>query len=562
MKNYNDSHSGFSTKITLVFPPLWHYYFPPLSTPLLTAILRRRGFPVTQYDLNIELLKEYDYSTLTLNEDIIDTYRSQNENDSHPETIFSKYLETFSDRICVSSPEIVGITFFRETVLSGLLLAQKIKERNPEILIIGGGQYFSVVRSDVPHMLRQIPWLDLVVCGEGDVVLPEIAEKYEKKAAGHPLDHFIKDLEGTPNVYSAGFSPSQIDADYLLKNLDPLPVPDFHGLPLEDYVTSVLPVSWSRGCPMNCTFCDYHYNTFGTRDTEHHLKFRMRASDHCISDMRYLISEYGIKGFFICDNLINGNSLHLEKICQQIIEEELDITWVALARIFPPTDHSKNLYDLMGKAGCRLLIYGIESACQTTLDRMNKKIKKDWIKKNLMWCQEAGINVNSQWIMGFPKETYEDLRETLDFILENKDIVGDVSLNPFSLETGSLISLVPDHYDVDMHEFQTYPSEKRLKTGSIEFENTGGIPRKEALSMKSWLAIYFFKVGVLSSASIYLHAMRDFIKDGMKDRFDLEKMLDKKREVVLMKILRDADSVKSSFNAVFPEKDLQSIFKS
>jgi radical SAM superfamily enzyme YgiQ (UPF0313 family) len=560
MNNDNNTQSVFSTKIALIFPPLWHYYFPPLSTPLLSAILRREGFAVDQYDLNIELLKKYNYSNLTLNEDIIETYRHQDQSTSN--TQFNQYLETFSDRLCTSRPDIVGITFFRETVLSGLLVAKKIKERDPEILTIGGGQYFSIVRNDVQSILRHIPWLDIVVCGEGELVLSEIARKYEQISEGKSIDHIIKNLEGTPNVYSATFSPSQINADYLLKTLDPLPVPDFDGLPLDDYVTSVLPVSWSRGCPMGCTFCDYHYNTFGTRDTEHHLKFRMRSPDNCISDLTHLISKYNIRGFFICDNLINGNVTHLEHICQHIIDEGLDITWVALARIFPLTDQSKTLYELMGKAGCRLLIYGIESACQSTLDRMNKKIKKSWIKQNLIWAQKAGINVNSQWIIGFPKETYEDLRETIDFILDNKELVGDVSLNPFSLETGSLISLVPDQYNITIEGIQSFPSEEKLKTGSLDFVNKGGIPRNQAASMKSWLGIYFFKMGVLSSASLYLHAMRDFIKEEMKEKLDLERMLKKKREVLLLKILKNAHSVKSSFNGVFPEKDLQIIFES
>jgi len=562
MNNYKNTTSVFSTKITLIFPPLWHYYFPPLSTPLLTALLRNKGFTVDQYDLNIELLKEYDYSSLSLNEDIIDAYRSQNNNESSPDTLFSRYLERFIDRICETPPDIVGITFFRETVLSGLLLAQGIKERTPETFIIGGGQYFNIVRTDVQYILQQIPWLDVVVTGEGDVVLPEIAEKYDRQPQNESLDSFIATLKGTPNVYSATFAPSHIDKDYLLKNLDPLPVPDFHGLPLDLYVTSVLPVSWSRGCPMSCTFCDYHYNTFGTREAEHHLKFRMRSPDKCISDLTHLISEYNMRGFFICDNLINGNFTHLEQICQNIIDEDLGITWVALARIFPPTAHTKTLYDLMGEAGCRLLIYGIESACQRTLDRMNKKIKKEWIKKNLIWCKEAGINANSQWIIGFPKETYEDLRETIDFILTNKEIVGDVSINPFSLETGSLISLVPDQYDITVGDVQTFPSESRLKTGSLVFKNTGGIPRNHASSMKSWLGVYFYNTGVLSSASLYLHAMRDFIKDEMKEPLNLEKMLEKKKDVLLMKILKDSESVKSSFKAVFPEKDLQTLFQS
>lgn len=548
------------TRISLITPPLWHYYFPQLSTPLLTSIMRTEGFSAQQYDLNIELLKEYGYSTLSLNEDIIKTYRAVVNEGKTSDTPFARYIEQFCERLCAEEPDIVGITFFRETTLSSLLVAKQIKEQRPETLVIGGGQYFSVVRADIPGMFNHFTQLDMIVCGEGDLVLPEIAGQYAQVCDGKSVDEIVHELSGIPNTYSAHHSPEGVDPTFLLNDLDRLPTPDFDGLPLDDYITSVFPVSWSRGCPMSCTFCDYHYNTFGTRDTKYHLKFRLRSPEKCVEDIKRIVKEYKVKGFFICDNLVNGDLSHLEKICQMIVEEELDIAWVALARIFPHTKRAKKLYDLMGRAGCRLLIYGVESACQKTLDRMNKKIKREWIRTNLKWCHEAGINANTQWILGFPYEQYEDARATIDFLLDNREFVGDVNLNPFSLEMGSYISLFPEEYGVKTHGFYKFPSETSLRTGSIEFENEGGISTEEALAMKWWLSIYLHKKGVLMSASNYLYAMQDFIKEKFEDRINLEDLAKKKREHILMKILKGRSAVKSSFEAVFPEKDLESIF--
>lgn len=557
INNLSHSKADKETRISLIFPPLWHFYFPQLATPLLTGILRNEGFSVMQYDLSIELLKEYGYDTLTLNEDIINTYRTVVNEKEMSDTHFAHYVEQFCERVCSKEPDIVGITFFRGTVLSGLQVAKQIKEQRPETLVIGGGQYFNVIRADVQDMLKHISWLDVVVCGEGDLVLPEIARQCECKER---VSEIVHKLEGTANTYSAHYSPEGVNPAYLLKDLDSLPTPDFHDLPLDNYVTHVLPVSWSRGCPMNCTFCDYHYNTFGTKDTKYHLKFRLRSPEKCVEDIKNLQAKYNIDGFFICDNLINGNTPHLEKICQLIIEEELGITWVALARIFPPTERAKKLYTLMGEAGCRLLIYGVESACQRTLDRMNKQVKKEWIRKNLEWCCEAGIYPNTQWILGFPMEQYEDARETIDFIVENKAVAGDVSVNPFSLEMGSDISLSPEKYAVKINGFQNFFSEKRLKTGSIEFENAGGIVPEETIAMKWWLNIYLPKKDVLMSPSNFLYAMEDFIKEEFKDKMNLEDMAEEKKKALLVKILKGRSAVESSFKAIFPEKDLGSLF--
>ena len=68
---------------------------------------------------------------------------------------------------------------------------------------------------------------------------------------------------------------------------------------------------------------------------------------------------------------------------------------------------------MMRKAGFRLLKFGLESANQETLDRLNKKTRVEQIEEGCRWAKEAGLMVHLTMIVGFPWETRADALRTL-----------------------------------------------------------------------------------------------------------------------------------------------------
>jgi radical SAM superfamily enzyme YgiQ (UPF0313 family) len=74
------------------------------------------------------------------------------------------------------------------------------------------------------------------------------------------------------------------------------------------------------------------------------------------------------------------------------------------------------LLQLMARAGCWLIGYGIESGCQEVLDRANKKIDVATIKSAINMAHNAGITVVGHVIIGLPGDTEETIMRTIDFV--------------------------------------------------------------------------------------------------------------------------------------------------
>ena len=70
-------------------------------------------------------------------------------------------------------------------------------------------------------------------------------------------------------------------------------------------------------------------------------------------------------------------------------------------------------YNLMRKAGFRFILYGLESANQNTLNRINKNLKVAEIEKGLAMAKKAGLDPHITTMMGYPWETLEDAKRTI-----------------------------------------------------------------------------------------------------------------------------------------------------
>ena len=70
----------------------------------------------------------------------------------------------------------------------------------------------------------------------------------------------------------------------------------------------------------------------------------------------------------------------------------------------------------MSKAHCNETMFGVESGCQRIRDSMKKKITTNQCENAVRWAKEVGMFVTVSVILGYPGETKETLRETLDFV--------------------------------------------------------------------------------------------------------------------------------------------------
>jgi radical SAM superfamily enzyme YgiQ (UPF0313 family) len=125
----------------------------------------------------------------------------------------------------------------------------------------------------------------------------------------------------------------------------------------------------SRGCPYKCTFC--------ARITGHKLRFK--TIDQIIDEIKYLKEKFKIKQFHFYDDTITCNKNFIKTLCNRIIDENLNLHWSCFARV---DTVDEEILGLMKKAGCFVIMYGVESLDEKILLDVKKGITVEQIRKH------------------------------------------------------------------------------------------------------------------------------------------------------------------------------------
>jgi anaerobic magnesium-protoporphyrin IX monomethyl ester cyclase len=108
----------------------------------------------------------------------------------------------------------------------------------------------------------------------------------------------------------------------------------------------------------------------------------------------------------------------MEKFCLGMIEREYNKKVIIDCNMRLNAIQDKKAWQLMKKAGFRMILFGLESANQITLDRIKKGLKVEEIKPALRDCVSAGLEPHLTVMVGYPWETKEDMQKTLSFVHE------------------------------------------------------------------------------------------------------------------------------------------------
>jgi anaerobic magnesium-protoporphyrin IX monomethyl ester cyclase len=190
------------------------------------------------------------------------------------------------------------------------------------------------------------------------------------------------------------------------KSLDDLPHPLHHLLPLDKYRMPMIKgpytfIVTSRGCPAGCKYCIKHVS--------YQNSVRLRSPEKLMEEM-WLLHDLGIHHIHMYSDLFTVNREQVVELCQLIIKENLKITWTCNSRV----DYvDEEMLRLMGRAGCMLISWGIESGNELILKKAHKGYKKEQAFRALKWAKQAGIKNWGYFIIGLPGETVETIQETM-----------------------------------------------------------------------------------------------------------------------------------------------------
>jgi radical SAM superfamily enzyme YgiQ (UPF0313 family) len=362
-----------TVKIALVNPPppkgaFVHYQSPLIGVAYIAAVLQQKGYEVTVIDcppLGI-------------------TY------------------EGLQQQITSFMPDIVGITSVTVTFSSAAQAAKTIKQAYPKALIVLGGPHVTVLDEQI---VRENPSVDVVVRGEGEQTMLELA--------GLAAD---KNLANLGNVKGITFMKNgqliQTPDREFIQNLDDLPDPAYQLFPLEKYRLYdklILPITTSRGCFANCSFC--------LAPKMAGRKVRSRSPKHIVDELERAKKLYHPDAFTFHDETFTADNKRAIEICEEIMRRKINLPWDCSTRV---DRINKEILQKMKEAGCQLVSFGAESGNQGILNIMRKGTTVELNEQAIKWCKEVGMVVTVSMIIGYPGETEQTLKDTFDFISRTK----------------------------------------------------------------------------------------------------------------------------------------------
>lgn len=306
-------------------------------------------------------------------------------------------------------PDVIGATSVTMSFIPAARIIQDAKKINPEIITMMGGPHVSF---DIENTLERYPELDLIIVGEGEATLAELIPVIKDRNAW-------KDIKGIAfrengNIVFTGSRP-------MIEDLDTLPLPARHLLPLSRYQALGFPVSiiTSRGCPNKCIFC------LGRKM----VGFRVRhRSPELVADEIEEIMSYGFDMINIADDLFTANKERVKAFCSVIKSRNLKFAWSIFSRV---NTIDEELLEIMKDAGCIAVSFGIESGSQEMLKRVRKGITLDQARKAVEACRKTGMRSHASFMVGLPGENLETMEASSQFQKELDIEYGYHFLCPF-----------------------------------------------------------------------------------------------------------------------------------
>jgi anaerobic magnesium-protoporphyrin IX monomethyl ester cyclase len=314
-------------------------------------------------------------------------------------------------------PDIVGFLMLTPTAPKGYRAVKRLKEEMPDVITVAGGQHPTAM-----FMEALENGFDVVVFREGEYTMRDLVmvidqEGFSSEALSKVDGIAFRDPKGGTRVTRPR---------PLIQDLDELPWPARHLLPMDKYTLLGKPirvahVMASRGCPYGCIYCSTSYY-WGRR-------VRFRSPENVADKVEYLYNKYHTCYVVFADDELTINKYFVRRWIEEIKKRGLDIEFACGARVnHMNREYMKLLYD----NGCAILYFGVESANQKTLGLIGKRITTDQVRKVFSMVKELGGHAMGSFILGFPWETLEDMKRTVEFAIKiDPDYAQFTALTPY-----------------------------------------------------------------------------------------------------------------------------------
>lgn len=373
---------------------------PPMGLAYIAAVLGKNNFDVSILDC------------------IGEGYR--NVHRSKTNVYYGLDFDTIAQRIERAKPDVIGIScMFTIQYQNVRRILELAKEKMPDAITVVGGAHPTARFADVMNQ----PELDYVILGEGEDSFLHLLNCLRDGRGVEDVDGLVFRKEG--NVVRR-------EKTAFIENLDLLPFPAMHLLPMDEYFKAgkvhgisrpgkrVAQVITSRGCPAHCVFC-----TIGSIWGR---KFRAHSPKRVLDEIEYLKRTYKIDSIQFEDDNITFDQVRAKEIFKGMIDRCLNLKWNAPNGV-AIWAMNEELLDLMKASGCTQIKFAVESGDQYVLDNIIKKpVRLDNARRLIRHCHDIGLDAGSFFVVGLPGETKEQMQRTFDFAIENDLLYADYSI--------------------------------------------------------------------------------------------------------------------------------------
>lgn len=312
-----------------------------------------------------------------------------------------------AEQIRKISPDLVGVScLFAAIEKDAVNVCRIVKEIDPDITTIVGGAHAGAIAE---KLIEQNQSIDFVIQGEAEVTFRELISAIEN---GRPFS----ELDGI--AYRENNKTHLIPKTKYIENLDSLPFPARHLFNMDKYfekasahgsfkLSPYTQIISSRGCPFKCTFCALG-NHWGSKQ-------RMRSAENVLDEIEYLIKNYNIKELHFEDDNLTADKKRALTIFDGMIKRGFDIIWVVPSGM-AVASLDKELLVKMKASNCYSVTLAIESGSQHVISKlMNKPVNLKKVPDLVKTIRRVGLEVRGFFILGYPDETKETIRETVEF---------------------------------------------------------------------------------------------------------------------------------------------------
>ena len=417
-------------KNLVISVPRLEIHRPPISTAIISSVIKLHGHEVRAIDLNCEFFHYLSDIQAYYNfDEVWDRQRK-------PSWLELKNIVNFIKKIAL--PEIkkydrLWISVFggSGTIFTELLCKLIRKKYKDKIIVIGGQGVKSANLGEEKgfgYHMKKAGLCDLYIVGEGE--------------------HIVKDvLDG--KLSGPGLSdenPAQVN------ELDDLPFPDysFYDLDRYDYLSpnKEVFIVGSRGCVRRCTYCDV---------AKYWPKFRYRSGKNIASEMISHYEKHGVTDFYFTDSLINGSMKAFNYMCEELAkyntQHKAGFKWKGQFIFRPKNQLPKDHFELVSLAGGKEFYVGVETGSDKIRWEMDKKFTNEDIDFQLEEFAKYDINVFFLMLIGYVTETNEDHKDTLKMFKRWQRYVATGTIKGIDLGTGLKIAPgTPLANMIDSHE--------------------------------------------------------------------------------------------------------------